>query len=356
MILTDDALRATRGDLSSKGALVWLSFATKVFFRVLILAVSVLCREALFQEGNNDCYAQARSIANAKPGAGLQNTDWVVQSRENTLRLRTDIVTVSVSVTDKQNNFVPDLSPQDFEVYEDGIKQDVTFFSDKDIPLNIGILLDTSGSLKQYFNQSLKAVGEFVRTSHRDDDFFFMTFSKKIKVQVEGDDWDKVTKYLRSAEPEGLTAFYDSVYFGLEKVKQGKYRKRALLLISDGQDNSSRYNYGELMKLVKEADVQIYCIGIGDISSNGGFTSGKDLLEELAGMSGGKSFFPGDANKIEDAVNSIALLLRHQYSVGYYPSNSRSDNSWRKLRVKLHPSRKTQGLRVSAKEGYYTLP
>jgi Ca-activated chloride channel family protein len=278
------------------------------------------------------------------------------RGQENTLRLRTDMVTLSVGVTDKQNNFVPGLSLQDFEVYEDGIKQDVTFFSDEDIPLNIGILLDTSGSLKQRFEQSLKALGEFVRTSHRDDDFSFMTFSKKIKVQVEGNDWDKVGDYLRSEGPEGLTAFYDSVYFGLEKVKQGKHRKRALLIISDGQENSSRYKYGELIKLARESDVQIYCIGIGDTNSGGDFSSGKDLLKELAEMTGGKSLFPGDASEIEDAVNSIALLLRHQYSVGYYPANPRSDKSWRKLKVKLNPSWKTQGLRVSVKEGYYALP
>jgi len=319
----------------------------KSFFRLLILALSVLCLCAPFHDGNNVCSAQARRTANA---------NWEAQGQENTLRLKTDIVTLSISVTDKQNNYVPGLGPRDFEVYEDGIKQDIAFFSDEDIPLNIGILLDTSGSLKQHFDQSLKAVGEFVKVSHPNDDFFFMTFSKKIKVQVEGDDWDKVDKYLRSAEPEGLTALYDSVYFGLEKVKQGKYRKRALIIISDGQDNASRYKYGELMSLIKEADVQIYCIGIGDTSSNGDFTSGKDLLEEFSGMTGGESFFPGDANKIEDAVNRIALLLRHQYSVGYYPSNPRSDKSWRKLKVKFHSSWKTQGLRVRAKEGYYAWP
>ncbi len=330
-------------------------FCEQSFFRPLIMAMSILCLETLFQAGNNACSAQARRIVHPKPGSWFQNTDLEAQGRENTLRLRTDIVTLSVNVTDKQNNFVPGLIPQDFEVYEDGIKQDVTFFSDEDIPLNIGISLDTSGSLKQYFDQSLKAAGELVKTSHADDDFFFMTFSKKIRVQVEGGDWDKVDKYLRSAEPEGRTAFYDAVYFGLEKVKQGKHRKRALIVISDGQDNSSRYKYGELMKLVKEADVQIYCVGIGDISSDGE-TSGKDLMKGLAGMSGGESFFPGDANKIEDAVNSIALLLRHQYSVGYYPSNPRSDKNWRKLKVKLHPSQKTHGLRVSVKEGYYALP
>ncbi len=155
---------------------------------------------------------------------------------------------------------------------------------------------------------------------------------------------------MRLPEPEGHTALYDSVYFGLEKVKKGKHRKRALLIISDGQENSSRYKYGELMNLIKEADVQIYCVGIGDTSSDGNFSYGETLLNDLAGMTGGKSFFPRKANRIEDAVNRIALLLRHQYSIGYYPGNSRSDKSWRKLKVKLQPSWKTQGLRVSVKE------
>jgi Ca-activated chloride channel homolog len=283
----------------------------------------------------------------------LQSRELEAQTQGRALTLSTDIVTLSVNVTDKQNNFVPGLSSEDFEIYEDGVKQDITFFSDDDVPLSIGVLLDISGSLKKHFDQSLKAAGELVKTGHPDDDFFFMTFSKKVTVQVEGDDWEAVSKYLRSAEPEGLTAFYDAVYFGLEKVKQGKHRKRGLIIISDGQDNSSRYKYGELMELVRETGVQIYCVGIGDTSGNWLGTSGKAMLENLAGMTGGVSFFPGNVNRIEDAVDHIALLLRHQYSIGYYPSNSRSDKGWRTLKVQLHPSWKAQGLRVSAKEGYY---
>lgn len=326
------------------------------FLLLLILTAPFLCVEPPFQAGNQNCSAQTRRETNSNFRSGLQNRNQVANGQENTLRIKTDIVTLNVSVTDKQNNFVPDLSPQDFEVYEDGIKQNVTFFSDEDIPLNIGILLDTSGSLKNYFDRSLEAAKEFILTSHREDDFFFMTFSKKIKVQVERVDWDTVDEYLRLQEPDGYTALYDSVYFGLEKVKQGIHRKRALLIISDGQENSSRYKYGELMNLVKEADVQIYCVGVGDTSSDGNFFHGKTLLNHLAGMTGGQSFFPSDASEIENAVNRIALLLRHQYGIGYYPGNSQRDKSWRKHKVKLHPSWKTQGLRISVKEGYYASP
>ncbi|HEX5084236.1 MAG TPA: VWA domain-containing protein [Blastocatellia bacterium] len=326
------------------------------FFRLTILAALFLCVTRPFQEGGRACFAHARHVADARLWSGLQNADWQFQDQARALRLSTDIVTLSVGVTDKQNNFVPGLSLQDFEIYEDGVKQDIVFFSDDDVPLSIGILLDISGSLKKHFDKSLKAALELVKTSHPDDDFFLMPFSKKITVQVEGDDWEKAGKYLRSAQPEGLTAFYDAVYFGLEKVKQGKHRKRALIVISDGQDNSSRYKYGELMELVKEAGVQIYCVGIGDTSGNWWGTAGKGLLKDLSGMTGGGSFFPGGANIIEDAVDSIALLLRHQYSIGYYSNNTHSDKSWRKLKVQLHPSWQTHGLRVSAKEGYYALP
>jgi Ca-activated chloride channel family protein len=326
------------------------------FFRLTILTALFLCTTKLYQEGSQACITHAPRGANARLSSGPQNTDWQYQDQARSLRLSTDIVTLSVSVTDKQNNFIPGLIPEDFEIHEDGIKQDITFFSDEDIPLSVGILLDISGSLKKHFDRSLKAVGELVKTSHPDDDFFLMTFSKKVTVQVEGDDWEQVGKYLRSAAPDGLTAFYDAVYFGLEKVKQGKHRRRALIIISDGQDNSSRYKYRELMELVREAGVQIYCVGIGDVSSNWWGTSGKSLLEDLTGMTGGESFFPRAASRIEDAVDNIALLLRHQYSIGYYPNNPRSDKSWRNLKVQLHPSWKTQGLRVNAKEGYYAAP
>jgi Ca-activated chloride channel homolog len=326
------------------------------FFQLTILIGLSLCVTRPYQEGSHACIVHAPPGANARLRSWPQNADWQYQDQARSLRLSTDIVTLSVSVTDKQNNFVPGLISQDFEIHEDGIKQDIAFFSDEDIPLSIGILLDISGSLKKHFDQSMKAAGELVKTSHPADDFFLMTFSKKVTVQVEGDDWEEVGKYLRSAEPEGLTAFYDAVYFGLEKVKQGKYHKRALIIISDGQDNSSRYKYGELMELAREAGVQIYCVGIGDVSGNWWGTSGKNLLENLAGMTGGESFFPRSASRIEDAIDNIALLLRHQYSIGYYPNNPRNDKSWRNLKVQLHSSWKTQGLRVKAKEGYYALP
>ena len=133
---------------------------------------------------------------------------------------------------------------------------------------------------------------------------------------------------LTLVEAKGQTALYDAAYVGLEKVKQGRHEKHALLLISDGQDNSSRYTYGELRKVLKEAEVQIYCIGIVEAGGGAGGSldrQGQSILEEIAKVKGGKAFFPRSPAELEDATTRIALELRHQYSIDYMPTNLQRD-------------------------------
>jgi Ca-activated chloride channel family protein len=269
---------------------------------------------------------------------------------------KTDLVTLNVAVTNKNGVFTPGLKPQDFEVFEDGVRQEIAFFSEEDIPLDVGILLDTSGSLAKFQDPCLEAAREFIQASHQDDNFCFMTFSKRVIVQAELADGDTVINRLRLTKPAGTTAFYDAVYFGLEKIGQGKHLKRALLVISDGQDNVSRYGYEVMMKLLKETDAQVYCIGIGDTSSAGDPYYGKLLLKDLAEMTGGRAFFPKKPGEIEAAISRIAVLLRRQYSIGYYPSESGQSKRWRKLKVSIRGEDKPKKLIVSAREGYYPRP
>jgi Ca-activated chloride channel family protein len=269
------------------------------------------------------------------------------------LNERTDLVTLNVVVTDKQGAFVPGLGPQDFEIYDDGVRQEIAFFSTEDIPLDVGILLDTSGSLAKYQRPCLEAAREFIRASHREDNFCFMTFAKTVKVQADLADGDTVIDRLQLPMPAGTTAFYDAVYFGLEKVRQGRHPKRALLVISDGQDNVSRYGHNVMMELLKEAGAQVYCIGIGDTSSAGDSYFGKLLLKDVAETTGGRAFFPNNTGEIEDAVSRIALFLRRQYSIGYYPTNQGRGNRWRKLKVALRGAVSPKKLTISAREGYY---
>jgi Ca-activated chloride channel family protein len=277
---------------------------------------------------------------------------------EMVIRENTDLVTFLVTVTDPYNRPVTGLDKQHFLVYEDKVRQKIDYFSSEDLPISIGVIFDVSGSMKGKINRAREALKAFIETSHHDDDFFLVGFNQRAQLMAEFSDGDSVANKLILINPRGQTALYDAVYLGVEKVKEGRHSKRALLVISDGQDNSSRYSWGELRKLVKESDVQIYCIGVVELGWGSEMTDlyGQAILEEIARVTGGKAFFPRTAIELEDIMTRIALVLRHQYSLGYIPTNERRNNKWRKIKVRLKPPRGLPHLTVRAKEGYYAAP
>jgi Ca-activated chloride channel family protein len=268
--------------------------------------------------------------------------------------LNTAVVNVVVSVTDPLGRFVTGLSSDHFEVFDDKVKQHITHFSDEDVPVSLGIVYDVSGSMKERINRSVRALKRFIETSHNDDDFFLIGFNDRAKlVQDFTTSGDQVVGHLTFVQPKGSTALYDAAYLAVEKVQQGRHNKRALLIISDGQDNNSRYTYRELRNRVKEADVQIYAIGITDpADSLNGF--GRSVLEEITRMTGGRSFFPNAYNEPElvEICTRIALELRHQYSLGFYPTDIASEAKWHKVQVKVNPPKGLGRLSLSYKDGY----
>lgn len=293
-----------------------------------------------------------------KPPATSQDQGRGEIKPDERIRLDTDLVTLTVTVTDPYNRLVTGLDRQHFELYEDKVKQSIEFFNDDDVPVSIGIVFDVSGSMKGKVDRARDALRAFIDTSHREDDFFLVGFNQRANLISEFSDGDTLTNKLTLVDPRGQTALYDASYLGIEKVRQGRHTKRALLLISDGQDNSSRYTYGELRKLLKEAGVQIYCIGIVELGGAAGGTldlQGQAILEEIAQTTGGKAFFPRSAAELEDATTRIALELRHQYSIGYTPTNVSRDGLWHKIRVQVKPPRGLSGLKVQHKEGYYAI-
>lgn len=296
----------------------------------------------------------------AKPSSE-QKTDKKVSPRTEVpdqIRLDTDLVTFTVTVTDPYNRLVTGLDKQHFEVFEDKVRQPILFFNDDDVPVSLGIVFDVSGSMKGKLDRAREALKAFIDTSHSDDDFFLVGFNQRANLLAEFTDGDTLSNKLTLVAPEGQTAVYDAVYLAIEKVKQGRHNKRAVLLISDGQDNSSRYSYGELRKQLKEAGVQIYCIGIVELGGGSGGTldlQGQAILEEIAQTTGGKSFFPRSAAELEDMTTRIALELRHQYSIGYEPTNVKRDGQWHKIKVQVKPPRGLPALRVQHKEGYYSV-
>ena len=270
--------------------------------------------------------------------------------------LDTNLVSLTVTVTDSLDRFVGGLDRRNFEVYEDRVKQEISFFSDDDAPVNLGIVFDVSGSMKGKLDRARDALKAFIQTSHSDDDFFLIGFNQRANLLAEFTNGDELASKLTLVDPNGQTALYDATYLGIEKVKQGRHSRNAILLISDGQDNSSRYTYGELRKRLREAGVQIYCIGIVEMGGAAGGTldmQGQAILEEIALTTGGKAFFPKSGAELEEITTRIALELRHQYSIGYVPNNMKHDGQWRKVKVSVKPPKGWPNLKAQHKEGYY---
>ncbi len=295
---------------------------------------------------------QQPTLRPSRPGTGSAQ-DPIVD------RIPTELVSLTVTVTDPYNRLVTGLDKQNFEIFEDKVKQDISHFSDDDVPVSLGIAFDVSGSMKGKLDRARESLRAFIQTSHSDDDFFLVGFNQRANLLAEFTDGDTLANKLHLVDPRGQTALYDAAYLGIEKVKQGRHTKRALLLISDGQDNSSRYTYGELRKQLKEAGVQIYCIGIVEMGGGAGAPldmQGQAILEEISQVTGGKAFFPRSAAELEDATTRIALELRHQYSIGYAPTNLKKDGQWHKIKVSVKAPKGLPSLKVQHKEGYYAVP
>ena len=274
--------------------------------------------------------------------------------------VHTDLITLTVTVTDTYGRYVSGLSKNAFTVLDEKKPQEITYFSDDDSPVSVGVIFDVSGSMSgDKVRRSREALSRFIQTSHNSDEYFLIAFNSRAQLLLDKTrDGNSVLDKLTFVHTKNNTALYDACYLGVEKVQRGTHPKRALLLISDGQDNDSRYTFNELRRLLKESDVVLYAVGIlggNDAGSSLGM-EGQGILDELANVSGGKAFFPRSAAEMDDIFEQIALELRHQYSIGYRPHNFTNDGKWRRIKVKVTPPRGLPRLFVRSKEGYYAIP
>lgn len=272
------------------------------------------------------------------------------------LIVNTDLITLNVTLTDPHGRFVTGLTKDAFTVLDDKEPQEITFFSDEDAPVSLGVIFDVSGSMgKDKIAKAREALKHFIETSHDGDEYFLIGFNQRSQVLLDRTrDSNALLTKLTYVQTKGQTALYDACYLGVEKVTRGTHPKRALLVISDGQDNSSRYTFNELRRMLKETDVLIYAIGITDRNNPHGLdVVGQSILEELAGVSGGHAFFPDTAAEMNEIFERIAIELRHQYSIGYKPKNFVNNGKWHKVKVKVQPPRGLPRLFVRTKEGYF---
>jgi Ca-activated chloride channel family protein len=254
------------------------------------------------------------------------------------------------------NRLVTGLEKDNFVVYDNNIGQTIKYFSSEDAPLTIGIVFDLSGSMSSKFVRARKALTEFLRTSNPQDEFFVVGFNDRPAVIVDyTSDPDDVEARMVMLKPENRTALIDAVYLGIDHLRQAKYDRKALLIISDGGDNRSRYTEGELRRVVREADVQIYSIGIFDTDApTTEEQMGPELLKEICEMTGGRLFnVGGDVGDLQDIATRISTELRLQYVIGYTPSDVKHDGNWRKLKVRLVPPPGLPQLTVHFRQGYY---
>lgn len=271
------------------------------------------------------------------------------------MKVDVNLVLVPVTITDPMNRLVTGLDKENFQVFQDKDKQIIRDFSSEDAPVSLGIIFDMSGSMSSKIDRAREAVVEFLKTANPQDEFFLITFADK---PDEISDFTQSIPDLQNklvfTQPKGRTALLDAIYLGISKMRQAKYSRRALLIISDGGDNHSRYTEGEIKSLVREADVMIYAIGIYDhYFPTEEERLGPELLSEISETTGGRAFTIDNPNDLADVATKIGIELRNQYVLGYRPKNPVHDGKWHKIKVKLIPPKGLPPLRVYAKSGYY---
>lgn len=332
------------------------AFFSSVFWTVF--AVACLSLAALAQTTDvNDVHVQPREVEKPKeaPKDNLVSTTKGLSAHVRPLKVDVDLVLVPVTITDPMNRLVTGLEKDNFQLFEGNSQQEIRSFSSEDAPVSLGVIFDSSGSMSSKMDRAKEAVIEFFKTANPQDEFFMITFN---------DEPDEITDFTSSVDdiqnrlvfavPRKRTALLDAIYMGISKMRQAKYPKKALLIISDGGDNHSRYTENEIKSLVKEADVMIYAIGIYDrYASAVEERLGPQLLSDITELTGGRAFTIDNPNDLADVATKIGVELRNQYVLGYRPSKVVRDGKWRKIKVKLLPPKGLPPLKVYARTGYY---
>ncbi len=273
-----------------------------------------------------------------------------------------DMVVVHTTVVDKNGQFIGGLKKESFKVFEDAVNQNIASFSQEDVPVSLGIAIDTSGSMRNKFDDVTKAALALMRASNPDDEVFLIGFNEEVQlIEDYTNDVDLINDDLNNTVVTGGTALWDAIYLSVQKAQSGSKPKKAVIVITDGEDRDSYYKLDEMVAKVQESDVQIYAIGyLNEVPDKGLFghwtksepEKAHDALQRISDETGGKAFFPKDINDIHKIVSQIAFELRNQYSISYISSNAARDGSWRRIRIALDPP-PAAGQKVRYRIGYF---
>jgi Ca-activated chloride channel family protein len=271
------------------------------------------------------------------------------------IRINADLVLIPVTITDPMNRLVTGLEREDFQIFENNGKQKITSFASEDAPVSIGIIFDLSGSMTSKLIRARESILQFIKTANPQDEFFVIGFNDRPElIEDFTNSVEDIQARLATVRSGHRTALLDAIYFGLTKMKEARHERKALLVVSDGGDNRSRYTEGELRAQVREADVEIYSIGVFDPYADAPEErTGPQLLNDLSEETGGRLFRVDDIAEMSDIAEKISSELRNQYVIGFKPQNLTHDGKWRKVKVKVSPPEGLPPLTVHARTGYY---
>jgi Ca-activated chloride channel family protein len=307
-----------------------------------------------------ECHAQAIQqppLVEITPRARIVGAS-AGSDRGANIRVDTTLVPIPVAVTDPQSRYVTGLDKENFRIYEDKIEQEIAHLTSEDTPLSMGVVFDTSGSMGKKLAWSRQAVWQFMKIANPEDEFFLIEFNDSPTLAVTfTQNAEEIQNQLLFTQPKGRTALLDAVYLAMNQMKNARNPRKAILIISDGGDNSSRYTEGEVKNAVRESDVQVYAIGIYEPLGGRGRTleesGGPELLSTLAEQTGGRAFTIENLAELPDVAAKIGIELRNQYVLYYTPKNRTRDGKYRRVQVKLVKSAGLPALRAAFRTGYF---
>ncbi|HSR68002.1 MAG TPA: VWA domain-containing protein [Acidobacteriota bacterium] len=279
-----------------------------------------------------------------QPGGGDEDI-----RRPPVISVRNDMVLVRATVTDALNRNVIGLEKEFFRVFEDKVEQDIVHFSNSKSPVSVGFILDLSGSMGDNILSARNSIIRFLEQGDPSDEYFLVTFNDRTAVAQDFTPrGENIRGQVAFTGTKGRTALFDAIYLGLEKLEEGQHDKKALIVITDGEDNSSRYTSSEIQDLAKESDAQIYIIG-----ERGEIGYGRGIISNLVRLTGGRSFYPDSFKQLDYYCDLIHTELRHQYVVGYNPSTADGEeDNWRTIRVRLEAPDGWPKLSIRHRLGY----
>ena len=323
---------------------------------VLICSCVFTIAPALAQTSLDDVHIDARVAASvAKADYGANSATSAGLRPTAVLRASVDLVLVPVTITDSLHRPVVGLAQANFQLFENKKPQEIKNFSSEDTPVSVGIILDSSGSMGEKMDRARDAVVQFCAAGNPQDEFFLITFSDEPRLASDfTTSPDSLTNDMIYTNPKGRTALLDAIHMGIRKLRQAQYGRRALLVISDGGDNHSRYTERELKSEIRESDVMIYAMGTFDrwVSTQEELM-GPELLRDVSELTGGQAFTLTSPNEMAAVARKIGTQLRHQYVLAYRPQATAHDGKWHKLSVKLRLPKNLPFFHVANRPGYY---